>query len=191
MGGQSSQLGPMLFFALNEYNLPYPPPLSGPIHPIVVHFVIATVVFSVLCDSIAYFTQQRSLANVAWWNLLVASVAIIIAIFFGQVEAGLANPTAAGGEQVLGQHMTLGWILPVLLLGLALWRALLRNKLGNVSTDFPRQVSMPYLGAGFALVGLVFYQTFLGTMLVWSYGVHIRPVVEATRTGDVTTGSQP
>ncbi|MGC1525139.1 MAG: DUF2231 domain-containing protein, partial [Phormidesmis sp.] len=37
---------------LNNHNLPYP----DTIHPIVVHFVIAMVLFAVVCDAIGYFT---------------------------------------------------------------------------------------------------------------------------------------
>jgi uncharacterized membrane protein len=39
---------------LNDHNLPYP----DTIHPIVVHFVIAMVLFAVLCDFIGYFTRN-------------------------------------------------------------------------------------------------------------------------------------
>jgi hypothetical protein len=41
---------------LNDHNLPYP----DTIHPIVVHFVIAMVLFSVVCDAIGYFTKTPS-----------------------------------------------------------------------------------------------------------------------------------
>ena len=33
------------------------------------------------------------------------------------------------------------------------------------------------------LVGLVFFQVYLGDLLVWVYGLHTVPVVEATRQG--------
>lgn len=71
---------------LNSQNLPYPDPL----HPIVVHFVIAMVFFSYFCDVVGYFTRNLRFLEVGFWNLFVAAIAIFIAIIFGQLEAGLA-----------------------------------------------------------------------------------------------------
>ena len=42
---------------LNNHNLPYP----DTIHPIVVHFVIAMVLFAVVCDAIGYLTKNARL----------------------------------------------------------------------------------------------------------------------------------
>ncbi|WP_442935898.1 DUF2231 domain-containing protein [Nostoc sp.] len=38
--------------SFNDHNLPYP----DTIHPIVVHFVIAMVLFAFVCDVVGYFT---------------------------------------------------------------------------------------------------------------------------------------
>ena len=70
---------------LNDRNLPYP----ETIHPIVVHFVIAMVLFAVVCDVIGYFTRNPRLHEVSWWNYFFATISIFIAILFGQIEAGL------------------------------------------------------------------------------------------------------
>ena len=42
---------------LNDHNLPYP----DTIHPIVVHFVIAMVLFAFFCDVMGYFTRNYKL----------------------------------------------------------------------------------------------------------------------------------
>ena len=68
------------FTSLNEHNLPYPDPL----HPIVVHFVIAMVLFSVFCDIAGYLTGKNTLFEVSWWNMCIATVAIFDA---GQGES--------------------------------------------------------------------------------------------------------
>jgi len=91
---------------LNEHNLPYP----DTIHPIVVHFVIAMVLFAVFCDIFGYFTKNPKLYEVGWWNLAFATVSIFIAIIFGQIEAGLAEPYAAS-VSTLNVHTILGWSL--------------------------------------------------------------------------------
>ncbi len=52
---------------LNDHNLLYP----DTIHPIVVHFVIAMVLFAFLYDIIGYFTRNIRLFEMSWWNLFL------------------------------------------------------------------------------------------------------------------------
>ena len=75
---------------LNDHNLPW----MDTIHPIVVHFVIAMGLITFVFDLIGVVTRRPGLFEVSFWNLLFATAAIFVAIMFGQVEAGLANPTA-------------------------------------------------------------------------------------------------
>ncbi len=156
---------------LNDQDLPYPDPM----HPIVVHFIIAMVFFSFFCDVIGYFTRNHRLHEVSFWNLVVASVSIFIAILFGQFEAGLAQPYAAA-KPTLTLHAVIGWLLSAILVAITAWRFVMRNR-------NPIKVSPAYLGVATALVCLVFFQMILGTRLVWIYGLHVQPVVEAARKG--------
>ncbi|NCJ07600.1 DUF2231 domain-containing protein [Synechococcales cyanobacterium C] len=156
---------------LNDHNLPYP----DTIHPIVVHFVIAMVLFAVFCDIIGYFTKNARLYEVSWWNLAFATVSIFIAIIFGQVEAGLAEPYAAAVKD-LNLHTLLGWSLSGILAAMTGWRYIIRVRT-------PETLPLPFLGAGLVLTGLVCFQIYLGDKLVWIYGLHSAPVVEATRNG--------
>jgi uncharacterized membrane protein len=156
---------------LNEHNLPYP----DTIHPIVVHFVIAMVLFAVLCDFIGYFTKNSRLYEVSWWNLSFATISIFIAVIFGQVEAGLAEPYGSS-IALLNIHTLLGWSLSGLVAGVTGWRYVIRSQ------NRP-QLPVPYLVASVLLVGLVLLQTYLGDLLVWVYGLHSVPVVEAAREG--------
>ncbi|HEY9642712.1 MAG TPA: DUF2231 domain-containing protein [Coleofasciculaceae cyanobacterium] len=156
---------------LNEHNLPYP----DTIHPIVVHFVIAMVLFAFVCDVIGYFTKNVRLYEVSWWNLFFATVSIFIAVIFGQVEAGLAEPYDAA-ESTLNLHTLLGWSLSGIITAITAWRYILR-------ANDPLRVPLPFLGAGLLLTGLVFVQVYLGDELVWVYGLHTVPVVEAIKEG--------
>ncbi|MEM8614413.1 MAG: DUF2231 domain-containing protein [Cyanobacteria bacterium P01_H01_bin.105] len=156
---------------LNDHNLPYPDTM----HPIVVHFVIAMVLFAVLCDIIGYFTDNVRLYEVSWWNLCFATVSIFIAVIFGQVEAGLAEPYTAA-EPTLNLHTLIGWTLSGIIAAITGWRYILR-------TRDPKALPAPFLGAGVLLLGLVFFQVYLGDLLVWVYGLHTVPVVEAAREG--------
>ncbi|BAU13130.1 hypothetical protein LEP3755_36670 [Leptolyngbya sp. NIES-3755] len=157
---------------LNQHNLPYP----DTIHPIVVHFVIAMVLFAFVCDIISYFTRNPKLAEVSWWNLVFATVSIFIAVIFGQIEAGLAEPYAAA-VSALNFHTLLGWSLSGILAAVTGWRYVIRSQ--------NKPLPVPYLVASVVLVGLVLVQTYFGDLLVWVYGLHSIPVVEATKGGEL------
>ncbi|MDX2215676.1 MAG: DUF2231 domain-containing protein [Oculatellaceae cyanobacterium bins.114] len=156
---------------LNEHNLPYP----DTIHPIVVHFVIAMVLFAFLCDVIGYLTRNPKLYEVSWWNLAFATVSIFIAVIFGQIEAGLAEPYAAS-VSTLNAHTVLGWSLTVILAVITGWRYVIRLQ------EKP-QLPIPYWVANVVLIALVLIQSYWGTLLVWVYGLHTIPVVDAIRGG--------
>jgi uncharacterized membrane protein len=154
---------------LNDHNLPYP----DTIHPIVVHFVIAMVLFAVICDAIGYFTRNYRLYEVSWWNLFFATIAIFIAIIFGQIEAGLAEPYA-GVASTLNLHTIIGWSLSGVIAAITGWRYVLRVR-------NPQQLPLSFLGAGVVLTAIVLFQIYLGDLLVWVYGLHTVPVVEALK----------
>ena len=159
---------------LNDKNLPW---LEG-IHPIVVHFVIAMALITVVFDLIGVITRRRNLFEVSFWNLLVATVAIFVAIIFGQIEAGLATPYGASRD-LLNYHSTLGWSLAAILSLLTGWRYVARQK---DPTVLPRG----FLIIDSILAVLVFCQVYLGDKLVWVYGLHTVPVVEAVRSGTLS-----
>lgn len=161
----------MFNFSLNAGGLPYP----DPIHPIIVHFIIAMVFFSFVCDVVGYLTHRHRLFEVSFWNLVIAAISIFLAVIFGQFEAGLAQPYAAA-QSTLNLHTVTGWALAAFLVVITAWRFVMRRR-------SPTRVSPIYLGATACLSCLVFFQMILGTQLVWVYGLHIEPVVEATRQG--------
>ena len=164
-------IGLLLLPPLNDKNLPW----LDVIHPIVVHFVIAMALITVVYDLIGVITRRRNLFEVSFWNLLVATVAIFVAIIFGQIEAGLATPYGASRD-ILNYHSTLGWSLAAILSLLTGWRYVARQK---DPTVLPRG----FLIIDSILAVLVFCQVYLGDKLVWVYGLHTVPVVEAVRSG--------
>lgn len=156
---------------LNAHNLPYPDTM----HPIVVHFVIAMVLFAVLCDAIGYFGKNPRLFEVGWWNMVFATVSIFIAIIFGQIEAGLAMPYPAAVSD-LNLHTLIGWSLSGVLAAITGWRYIIRLRT-------PDALPKAYLGFNAVLTAIVLVQVYLGDKLVWVYGLHTEAVVEATRGG--------
>jgi len=161
----------LLLPPLNDHNLPW----MDTIHPIVVHFVIAMAVISVVFDLIGVVMRRPNLFEVSFWNLLFATAAIFVAIIFGQLEAGLANPYGAS-RSILDLHSTLGWSLAAILSVLTAWRYVLRNR-------DPESLPLPFLAAGGVLALLVAVQVTLGNQLIWVYGLHTVPVVAAGRAG--------
>ncbi len=156
---------------LNDKNLPW----IDVIHPIVVHFVIAMALITVVFDLIGVLTRRHNLFEVSFWNLVVATVAIFVAIIFGQIEAGLATPYGASRD-ILNYHSTLGWSLAGVLGLLTGWRYVVRQK-------DPTVLPSGFLVIDSILAVLVFCQVYLGDKLVWVYGLHTVPVVEAVRSG--------
>ncbi|MFZ4805038.1 MAG: DUF2231 domain-containing protein [Synechococcus lacustris] len=156
---------------LNDHNLPW----MDTIHPIVVHFVIAMALISVVFDLIGALSGRRNLFEVAWWNLLFATGAIFVAIIFGQVEAGLANPYGASRD-IINIHSIIGWSLAGILSVLTGWRYVLRSQ-------DPLNLPLAFLGADGLLAALVLLQVYLGDKLIWTYGLHTVKVVSAMREG--------
>src|SRR3546814_17069960 len=54
-----------------------------PIHPRLVHFPIALLVFSVSADGAAYVTRIVSLGSTGWWTLLGAAISALAAVAAG------------------------------------------------------------------------------------------------------------
>ena len=156
---------------LNDHNLPW----MDTIHPIVVHFVIAMGLIAFVFDVIGVRARKPALFEVSFWNLLLATVAIFVAIIFGQVEAGLANPYG-GSRDILSLHTTIGWSLDGVLSVLTAWRYVIRSR-------DPQHLPAVFLGAGGLLSALIVVQTLLGSELVWIYGLHTVKVVSAARQG--------
>jgi uncharacterized membrane protein len=156
---------------LNDRNLPW----MDTIHPIVVHFVIAMALIAFVFDLIGVWARKPALFEVSFWNLLFSTGAIFVAIIFGQVEAGLANPYGASRD-ILNLHSTLGWALAGILSLLTGWRYVIRSR-------DPLKLPLAFLGAGSLLSALVVVQVILGNQLIWVYGLHTVKVVEAMRAG--------
>ena len=157
--------------ALNEKNLPW----IDVIHPIVVHFVIAMTLIAVFFDVVGILTKKSNLFEVSFLNLIVATIAIFIAIIFGQIEAGLANPYGSS-KDILNYHSTIGWSLAAILSIITGWRYVSRQ-------NNPNNLSLGFLFIDIIFALIVCIQVYLGDKLVWIYGLHTVPVVNAIRDG--------
>ncbi|WP_313943013.1 MULTISPECIES: DUF2231 domain-containing protein [Calothrix] len=139
----------------------------------IVHFVIAMVFFSFICDVVGYFTRSPRLFEVGFWNMFVAAIAIFVAIILGQFEAGLAQLYPAV-QPTLNFHTVMGWSLGAIIAAITAWRFVIRDR-------NPLKVPPAYLGVATFLICLVLLQVYLGTKLFWVYGLHVEPVVQAMK----------
>ncbi|MFM7527344.1 MAG: DUF2231 domain-containing protein [Nodosilinea sp.] len=57
---------------LNNHNL------SGTIHPILVHFLIAMALFALVCDLMGTLANSPRHLEVSWWNRALATVSIFL-----------------------------------------------------------------------------------------------------------------
>ncbi|EKF05803.1 hypothetical protein FDUTEX481_00660 [Tolypothrix sp. PCC 7601] len=105
--------------------------------------------------------------------MLIATISIFVAIIFGQFEAGLAKPYEVA-KSVLNVHTLIGWSLSGIIAAITAWRYVIRAR-------DPKRITFYYLGAGLILVAIVGLQVYLGDELVWVYGLHTVPVVEALK----------
>jgi len=156
---------------LNDENLPYPDTM----HPVVVHFVIGMVFFAYFCDIFGYLNNNHRMFEVSWWNLLVASFAVFVAVIFGEFEASLAEPYGTA-KNVLDWHTINGWSISAVLVAITAWRGIIRIK-------NPLKIPVPYLGVMTVFMCMVCLQIYLGDLIDWVYGLHSVSVVKATREG--------
>lgn len=135
-----------------------------PIHPAVVHFPIALVPVSVVADVIAYATGSVALRAVAWWCLVVGATAVAFAVVFGFVDMERQEIEHDVHHRV-HTHMKVGLTVLAATSALAVWRWVVDVRGGAVG--------LGYLAVGLLVVGLATFQGWLGSELVYRYGVGV------------------
>ena len=142
-----------------------------PVHPMLVHFPIALLAFSVAADATAFFTHIDSPRNTGWWALVGAAAGAAAA-----APAGLYDMRRADLQEEVHQrvhrHMKIGLALLAALLGLTFWRGRIYMRPGVA-------VSVMYLDFALLTMALAAFQGWLGGELVFSDGVSVRRAPEA------------
>jgi len=139
-----------------------------PIHPALVHFPIALLVFSVLADLFGKIGNSAALRAAGRWALFGALIGAAVAIPAGFFDWSRQDIGPEVREHVR-LHMIVGLVLFVTLVGLNLWRWFF------IDRDPQRgSLGWPYLIAGALALGLTFYQGYLGHELVVDHGVGVK-----------------
>ncbi|TAF11153.1 MAG: DUF2231 domain-containing protein, partial [Nostocales cyanobacterium] len=79
-------------------------------------------------------------------------------------------------KSVLNYHTLIGWSLSGIFAAITGWRYVLRSR-------DPQRLPIHYLAVALIITIIVGFQVYLGDELVWVYGIHTVPVVEAVKDG--------
>lgn len=143
-----------------------------PVHPALVHYPIALVTLSVLADVIGFTVGSQSLQNAGWWALLGAAIGAALTLIAGLFDMTREKIEPAAHRRV-HTHMKVGLTLFAVLAGLTVWRWLIYSSLA-----YP--ISWTYLVAACLVLGLTFFQAWLGGELVFADGVGVAPTGQGT-----------
>ena len=134
-----------------------------PLHPAIVHFVIALFTFSIILDIFGLLTSRDKFHYAAWVNLQVAGIAALLAIGSGLVEENRVTiPKFAIKSFEI--HETTAFITASIVMILIFWRIRFRSVL-------PKKIRIFYLAI--ALFGTISLHigTYYGTKLVYRYRI--------------------
>lgn len=143
-----------------------------PVHPALVHYPIALVTLSVLADVIGFTVDSQSLQNAGWWALLGAAIGAALTLIAGLFDMTREKIEPAAHRRV-HTHMKVGLTLFAVLAGLTAWRWLIYSSLAN-------PIGWTYLVAACLVLGLTFFQAWLGGELVFADGVGVAPTGQGT-----------
>lgn len=145
----------------------------APLHPALVHFPIALVVFSFITDLLGRLTRRPSLRAAGFWTLVGALV-------FGAITAATGYYDMTRTRGVLGEtfryvdfHQDMGWILVGAVVVLTAWRWLVYARRDLTP-------GIPYLIAALLVMGLVLFQGWYGGEMVYSQGAGVAAAGKGT-----------
>ena len=136
-----------------------------PIHPAIVHYPIALITLSVLADLFGYISGSESLQTVGWWALIGAAIAAALALVAGLFDMSREKIGVEAHKRV-HTHMKVGFSLFAAIAVLTIWRWF-------IYTDQSYRLGWAYLVLALLVLGLTFFQGWLGGELVFTDGVGV------------------
>jgi len=134
-----------------------------PLHPAVVHFPIALIIFSVVVEFIAWFRPEPISRAMAKWTLVGACIGGVLTVAAGLIDINRLQ----GHNAYVHFHMQMGFILMTLLVGLTVWRWFIDR--------LARPIPKLYLAGAAMLLIITLFQGWLGGELVFSHGFAVAP----------------
>lgn len=151
-----------------------------PIHPAIVHYPIALITLSVIADLSSYLIGSESLESVGWWALIGAMGGAAVALIAGLFDMNREKIEDEAHKRV-HTHMKVGFTLFAALAGLTIWRWFFY-------TEKTYRMSWAYLVVALLVLGLTFFQGWLGGELVFSHGVGVAPTGQGTESPSKANG---
>ena len=137
-----------------------------PLHPFLVHFVIALFIVSIVLDFAGWILKNEKLLLTGWINLILTALAVLPAIFSGLWEKNrldFSTPVL----HTLDTHQTLAFISAGIILALFFWRLGMKGQLVEKVKILYWIISLTGL---ISLLSGAYY----GGKLVYQYGVGVR-----------------
>jgi len=91
------------------------------IHPALVHFPIALLTLSFLCEAASLFWKREDLSAAGWWTQLAGSIGLAAAAVSG-ILAGDSVNIPAGAKQYLETHQEIAFAAAAAFAALLFWR---------------------------------------------------------------------
>ena len=143
-----------------------------PIHPAIVHYPIALVTLSVIADLLGYISGNESLPTAGWWALIGAAIGAAFALVAGLFDMNREKIEDEAHKRV-HTHMKVGFTLFAAIAALTIWRWF-------IYTDQNYRLGWAYLVVALLVLGLTFFQGWLGGELVFAEGVGVAPTGQGT-----------
>jgi uncharacterized membrane protein len=135
------------------------------LHPFLVHFPVALLTLSPICEVVAMVGGKEDFSRVGWWTQLAGTIGIAAAIVSGVAAAGsvVIAPAAAA---------SLDWHKEIAFLNSGLFALLLFWRLGSRGT-IPAQHRRLYVVLLFCGLISIWVGAWLGGELVFRYGLGV------------------
>lgn len=143
------------------------------LHPLFVHFPIALLSLFFLLDFLASIASKKEWRKTAGWLLYSGTAFAAITVTAGLIAA---DSVAHGGDvhEIMENHEHLGIAVLGLSITLSGWRLLAKNQIRGGANTL-------YLLFAAILAGLVMFTADLGGLMVYNYGVAVKPVAEMNK----------
>jgi uncharacterized membrane protein len=135
-------------------------------HPIIVDFAVALLAVSVGFDLLASVVEERDLRVVAWWTLMIGTVATALSVVSGYAAAPV--DASAVVTETIDFHRNLGIITLSCFGACSLWRV--RDPGG-----FPERYRDAYWILTSIGLGTLIVTAYWGGILVFKFGVGLLP----------------
>ncbi len=155
------------------------------LHPLADHFTVAILTVAVFTDLVAMlFSTRLWMRYMALTLMIVGALAAVSSWVTGVAEARRLGEMVSGTAQdVLTRHAWWGQYLMYAFVALAVWR------LGLQALNFLAGSRTTYTIVALTAIGVLFWQTHLGGVLLYTYGVGTQLMGAAT--APVATASEP